>query len=77
MGKKKRSEAVKVTPAPPKSVNYKGYTAVQSRRNNHVMIGKNGKMVYHAQWECPLTEDELRKLVDDYIRRTEGGGLIQ
>lgn len=75
--KKKKTELVQAAPAPMKKVEHKGYTAVQSPRNHHVMIGKDGKMVYHAQCECPLTEDELRELVDYYIQRTENRGVLQ
>lgn len=69
--KKKNQEPVKATPAPMRRVTHRGYTAVQSPRNNHVMIGKAGRMVYHAQYEINLTEDGLRKVIDDYIARSE------
>lgn len=69
--KKKNLEPVQTSPVPMKKVEHKGYTAVQSPRNHHVMIGKDGKMVYHAQYEINLTEDGLRKVIDDYIARSE------
>lgn len=72
MSKKKRKiEQLAAKPAPMRRVTHRGYTAVQSPRNNHVMIGKAGRMVYHAQYEINLTEDGLRKVIDDYIARSE------
>lgn len=72
MAKKKRKmEQPAVKPAPMRRVTHRGYTAVQSPRNNHVMIGKGGKMVYHAQYEISLSEDGLRKVIDDYIAQSE------
>lgn len=72
MAKKKRKiEQPAAKPEPMRRVTHRGYTAVQSPRNNHVMIGKAGKMVYHAQYEINLTEDGLRKVIDDYIARSE------
>ena len=35
------------------------------------MIGKAGKVVYHAQYEINLSEDGLRKVIDDYITQSE------
>lgn len=69
--KKKNQEPVKEVSAPMRRVTHRGYTAVQSPRNNHVMIGKAGKMVYHAQYEINLSEDGLRKVIDEYITRSE------
>lgn len=72
MAKKKRKmEQPAAKPAPMRRVTHRGYTAVQSPRNNHVMIGKAGKMVYHAQYEINLSEDGLRKVIDDYITQSE------
>lgn len=71
MHKKKKTAPVQVKPAPMRRVTHRGYTAVQSPRNNHVMIGKAGKMVYHAQYEINLSEDELRKVIDYYIAQSE------
>lgn len=71
MSKKKNTAPVQVKPAPMRKVTHRGYTAVQSLRNNRVMIGKAGKMVYHAQYEINLSEDELRKVIDDYIAQSE------
>lgn len=71
MSKKKKIAPAQEKPAPMRRVMHRGYTAVQSPRNNHVMIGKAGKMVYHAQYEINLSEDGLRKVIDDYIARSE------
>lgn len=69
--KKKNQEPVKAAPVPMKKVEHNGYTVVQSPRNHHIMIGKAGKMVCHAQYDHPLTEDELKKAVDDYLALAE------
>ncbi len=74
--KKNKQETVRAAPVPIKKVEHKGYTVVQSPRNHHIMIGKGGKMVYHAQYDHPLTEDELKQRVDDYLVLMERlGGL--
>lgn len=73
--KKKNQEPVKAAPVPMKKVEHKGYTAVQSPRNHHVMIGKGGKMVYHASYDRSLTEDELKKAVEDYLATAERMGM--
>lgn len=75
MSKKKRPSPVQEKPAPMRRVTHRGYTAVQSPRNNHVMIGKAGKMVYHAHYDAPLTEAELRQRIDDYIVLKEHMGF--
>lgn len=71
MSKKKKTAPAQEKPEPMRRVTHRGYTAVQSPRNNHVMIGKAGKMVYHAQYEINLSEDGLRKVIDDYIAQSE------
>lgn len=73
--KKKKQEPVQQAPARMKKVAHKGYTAVQSPRNHHVMIGKDGKMVSHAHVDHPLTEEELKKTVDDFLVIAERSGL--
>lgn len=73
--KKKNQETVQAAPVPMKKVEHKGYTAVQSPRNHHVMIGKGGKMVYHASYDHPLTEDELKKAIEDYLATAERLGM--
>lgn len=69
--KKKKQDPVQQKPAPMKKVAHRGYTAVQSPRNHHVMIGKDGKMVYHAHYDKPLTEEELKERIDDYLELAE------
>lgn len=73
--KKKNQELVKAAPVPMKKVEHKGYTVVQSPRNHHIMIGKDGKMVYHAHYDHQLTEDELKQRVDDYLALAERLGM--
>ena len=73
--KKKNQELVQAAPVPMKRVEHKGFTAVQSPRNHHVMIGKDGKRVYHAQYDHSLTEDELRQTIDDYLVLAERLGM--
>lgn len=70
-----KQDPVQQAPAPMKKVTHKGYTAVQSPRNHHVMIGKDGKMVYHASYDRQLSEDELKKAVDEYLVTAERSGL--
>lgn len=73
--KKKNQEPVKVAPVPLKKVEHKGYTAVQSPRNHHVMIGKDGKMVYHASYDHQLTDEGLRKTIEDFLVQAERLGM--
>lgn len=54
-----------------KKITYKGFTVAQSRKNHHVMIGKDGKVVHHAAVDHPATDKELRQMVDDYIALAE------
>jgi len=76
---KKKRVAVPVKKQLPamKKVCHKGYTAVQSNRNFHVMIGKGGKMVSHASVDHPMTEDELRQAIDEYISLAGKVGAVQ
>ena len=50
-----------------KKLTHRGYTVVQSPRNHHVMIGKDGKRVFHGQVDHSMTDDELREYVDNFI----------
>ena len=50
-----------------KKLVYKGFTVVQSHRNYHVMIGKDGKVVHHEACGRPVSEREMKQMVDDYI----------
>ena len=40
---------------------------VSQASNNHVMICKDGEMVFHAQVDKKLTDDELKENVDFYL----------
>lgn len=47
-------------------IEYKGYKVGQAS-NHHVWITKDDRMVLHSQCNKPKTDDELRKMVDNYI----------
>ena len=68
MGKKKTPQKAAAKPAPMRKLEHKGYTIVQSARNHHIMIGKDGKMVYHAQADHAYSDKEMKECVDDYIK---------
>ena len=53
-------------------IEYKGYKVMQVS-NFHVWIGKDNKLVCHANCEEEKTDDELRAMVDSYIELTESG----
>lgn len=40
---------------------------VSQASNNHVMICKDGEMVFHSQINKELTDDNLKKQVDFYL----------
>lgn len=67
MSKKRRPEPPQAPKPTMKKLTYRGYTVVQSAQNHHVMIGKNGKRVFHGQADHSMTDDELREYVDNYI----------
>ena len=67
MSKKQARNTQPAKPAGMKKLEHRGYTIVQSPRNHHVMIGKEGRSVYHASYTRQLTEEELRQAVDEYI----------
>lgn len=71
MSKKRKQEAPRDLQPTMKKLTHRGYTVVQSPRNHHVMIGKNGKRVFHGQADHSMTDDELRQYVDDYITLRE------
>lgn len=48
-------------------INYKGYEISQAS-NNHVMICKNNKMMFHAQCNKELNEDELKQELELYLK---------
>lgn len=70
MAKKRVAASEKKAPGM-KKITYKGFTAVQSPRNYHVMIGKDGKPVHHSVENHLLTDKELQQMVDDYIALAE------
>lgn len=51
-------------------INYKGYVISQAS-NNHVMICKNNKMVFHAICRKKLNEEELKEQLDFYLNLVE------
>ena len=53
-------------------IEHKGYEVMQVA-NHHVWIGKDNKLVLHANCEEEKTDDELRAMVDAYIELTESG----
>lgn len=67
MSKKRRPEPPQAPKPTMKKLTHRGYTVVQSSRNHHVMIGKDGKRVFHGQVDHPMTNEELRDYVDNYI----------
>ena len=40
---------------------------VSQASNNHVMICKDGEMVFHAENDKKLTDDELKSYIDFYL----------
>lgn len=44
-----------------------GYTIVQNDYNHHIMVIKDERMVYHAQYTEPLTDNELKNYLMDVI----------
>lgn len=40
---------------------------VSQASNNHVMVCKDGEMVFHAEVDKKLTDDELKGNVDFYL----------
>ena len=67
MSKKQARNPQPAKPAGMKKLEHRGHVIVQSPRNHHVMIGKEGHSVYHASYTRQLTEEELRQAVDEYI----------
>ena len=53
MSKKQVRNTQPAKPAGMKKLEHRGYVIVQSPRNNHVMIGKDGRTVYHASYDRP------------------------
>lgn len=51
---------------------YKGYMVSQCGYNHHVMIVKDGHMVYHASCTRNMSKKRLMEMVDWYIDFTSG-----
>jgi hypothetical protein len=51
-------------------INYKGYEISQAK-NNHVMICKDNEMLFHAQCNKGLNEDELKQELEVYLKITK------
>lgn len=49
-----------------KKIQYRNHTVSQAS-NNHVMVCKDGEMVFHAEVDKKLTDDELKGNVDFYL----------
>ena len=75
MSKKQARTTQPAKPAGMKKLEHRGYVIAQSPRNNHVMIGKDGRTVYHASYDRPMTDDELRQTIDTYVDTLSG--LVQ
>lgn len=48
-------------------INYKGYEISQAS-NNHAMICKDNQMLFHAQSNKKLNEDELKQKLEFYFK---------
>ena len=47
-------------------IEYKDYTISQAS-NNHIMICKDNKMLFHTQCNIKLDENGLKKVLDWYL----------
>lgn len=56
-------------------IEHKGYFVQQSSYNNHIMIIKDDRMVLHVNCTEKRTEQQLRGLVDGYIKYLESGDV--
>lgn len=48
-------------------INYKGYTISQAN-NNHIMICKDNQMLFHAQCNKKLNEDDLKQELELFLK---------
>lgn len=48
-------------------INYKGYTISQAS-NNHIMICKDKQMLFHAQCNKKLNEDDLKQELELFLK---------
>lgn len=51
-------------------IKYKGYEISQAE-NNHIMICKDDKMLFHAQCGKKKNEEELKKSLEFYLNLTK------
>lgn len=51
-------------------INYKGYEISQAS-NNHVMICKDNRMVFHSQSNITLNEDGLKNVLEHYFKLSD------
>lgn len=49
------------------AIEYKGYKISQSS-NNHVSIFKDGKMVFHASCSVKYKEENLKEILEFYLK---------
>lgn len=49
------------------TIEYKGYTAQQARNHHITILDQDGKIVSHIYCAQPLTEDELRDRIDEFL----------
>lgn len=48
-------------------INYKGYTISQAK-NNHIMICKDNQMLFHAQCNKKLNEEQLKQELELFLK---------
>lgn len=49
-----------------KKIKYRNHIVSQAS-NNHVMICKDDEMVFHAETDKKMTDDELKSYIDFYL----------
>ena len=49
-----------------RKIKYRNHTVLQAS-NNHVMICKDSEMLFHAEVDKKMTDDELKGYVDFYL----------
>ena len=57
-------------------IEHKGYRIEQNDYNNHIMMCKDDRMVLHVNCTEKRTEQQLRGLVDGYIKFLESGDMV-
>ena len=51
-------------------INYKGYEISQAE-NNHIMICKDNKMVFHAEKSTKTNKEGLKNILENYLNFTK------